>query len=302
MKSFIKINQKAHWFIVILSILGSSYLVFDIYKTLNRTSKPTFIVKGPSSPQKNEEKFEKSKPFSYYEVISKRNLFRYTREKGKKPLPKKENAPPPSPPVSELRLLLKGTVIGSPQNTYALIEDLDKKKDGLYRLQDKIKDAMIVKIQRERIFLSRAGKEEVLLIFQEKKKALKRRGKTTSPKRSRRRRSSPTSKANSSMKVLKKEDVMRGTSNIQRLMTQLRIKPHFSSGQPDGFLISHIQKGSLVERAGLENGDIIKGINGLKIDSPSQLLKAYRNLNDASLIEIEIEREGQKRNISIKVE
>jgi len=115
-----------------------------------------------------------------------------------------------------------------------------------------------------------------------------RKRKTVSPAKARKR-------AGRTTKVLKKEEVIRGTSSIQRLMTQLRIKPHFSSGKPDGFLISHIQKGSLVENAGLQNGDIIKGINDIKIDSPSKLLEAYRDLDDASLIEIEIERGGAEK-------
>jgi general secretion pathway protein C len=301
MKLFFQITQNAHWFIAFLSILGSSYVGFDIYKTLNRPSKQTIIENGTSSSNGGEKKVEKSKPFSHYAVISRRNLFSYPKDNDKeKPVRNEAKAPVPQ---SELRLALKGTIIGSPENTFAIIEELDKKKERLYHLHDKVKDAEIVKIQRERIIISRAGKEEMLLIFQEKKsKAFSQRGKSRPPAKSRRRRLSRSSEGDRNTKVLKREDVVRGTSSIQRLMTQLRIKPHFSSGNPDGFMISHIQKGSLVERAGLQNGDVIKGINDIKIDSPSELLKAYRNLNDASLIEIEIEREGQKRNISIKVE
>ncbi len=293
MKPFIQITQNAHWFVVILSILGSSYFVFDIYRTLNKTGKPTFIIKGPSFHEEKEKKVERLKPLSHFAVIGKRNLFRSPQKEGKTPLQTEKDV---LPPQTELRLMLKGTVIGPPEHTFAVIEDLDKKEEKLYHLHDKIKDAKIVRIQRERIFLSRAGREEMLLIFQEKKKASPtRKRKTVSPARVRKR-------AGRTTKVLKKEEVIRGTSSIQRLMTQLRIKPHFSSGKPDGFLISHIQKGSLVENAGLQNGDIIKGINDIKIDSPSKLLEAYRDLEDASLIEIEIERGGQKRNISIKVE
>ena len=69
-------------------------------------------------------------------------------------------------------------------------------------------------------------------------------------------------------------------------MNQARVVPYFKNGKSAGYKIKAIDKGSLYEKLGLINNDIIKEINGEEIDSPEkafQLLKLLRNEREISL-------------------
>lgn len=74
---------------------------------------------------------------------------------------------------------------------------------------------------------------------------------------------------------------------------QARIVPAFREGVPLGFKLFAIRSGSLYERAGLRNGDIVRSLNGMDLSSPEKALEAYRTQRNASRIEAEIEREGK---------
>jgi general secretion pathway protein C len=73
-------------------------------------------------------------------------------------------------------------------------------------------------------------------------------------------------------------------------MTQARFRPHFVMGRPGGFSVSEIQPGSLMEKIGLQNNDVIKKVNGQLITNPEEVFKAYSQLQRDSNIEVEVER------------
>jgi general secretion pathway protein C len=90
--------------------------------------------------------------------------------------------------------------------------------------------------------------------------------------------------------LVNREDVTAAVGNINQFMTQARIKPHFVTGRPSGFSVSEIQPGSLMEKLGLQNDDVIKKVNGEAITKPEEVFQAYSQLQRDSNIEVEIER------------
>jgi general secretion pathway protein C len=84
-------------------------------------------------------------------------------------------------------------------------------------------------------------------------------------------------------------------------MTQARIKPNFVGGRPSGFSVSEIQGGSLMEKLGLQNNDVVRKVNGQTIDKPEDIFQAYSQLQRDSNIELEIERGGRREVLRYEI-
>jgi type II secretory pathway component PulC len=93
--------------------------------------------------------------------------------------------------------------------------------------------------------------------------------------------------------LINREDATASIGDVNKFMTQARMKPHFEMGRPSGYSISEIVPGSLIEKIGLRNNDIIKKVNGQMINKPEEVYQAYSQLLKDANIEVEIERGGR---------
>jgi len=89
--------------------------------------------------------------------------------------------------------------------------------------------------------------------------------------------------------------------NINQLMSQVKVRPHFRDGKPDGLLLSHVQQNSIFNEMGLKNGDIVKGVNGKEIQSVDDALKFYDSLKSSTSVEIQIERQNDMMTIGYQI-
>lgn len=80
-----------------------------------------------------------------------------------------------------------------------------------------------------------------------------------------------------------------------------RVVPAVKNGQPDGFKLYAIRAGSLYARIGLENGDQLRTINGLAMDSADKALDLYTKVRDAAKLEIQLLRRGKPMTITIDI-
>jgi general secretion pathway protein C len=81
--------------------------------------------------------------------------------------------------------------------------------------------------------------------------------------------------------------------SLEEIARQARIVPSFRDGRALGFRLFAIQPGSIYVEAGLQNGDIIKTVNGFDLTVPEKALEVYSTLKAACRYDIEIERGGQ---------
>jgi general secretion pathway protein C len=81
-------------------------------------------------------------------------------------------------------------------------------------------------------------------------------------------------------------------NNLNNLAMQARIVPAFKDGQAQGFKLFSIRPDSLYSKIGVQNGDVIRRINGFEMNSPEKALEVYAKLKESSRIEIELERNG----------
>ncbi len=228
----------------------------------------------------------KSEPYEQYSTVTERNIFN-PAEKGL-PLPplsgkdsgiKGEKGK--DSPTGRIRLI--GTVTG-PDRSYAIIQEEGKQK--IYPLHSEVDGGKIVQISRDRILLDRQGKEEVLSTWEKK-------GAPPPPTRPSKPEGEVVQKLSANRFLVNREDVTASVGNVNQFMTQARFKPYFVMGQPGGFSVSEIQPGTLMEKLGLRNQDVVKKINGRVINKPEDVFQAYSQLLRDSNIEVEIERNAR---------
>jgi len=90
--------------------------------------------------------------------------------------------------------------------------------------------------------------------------------------------------------------------NFSTLLSQARVTPHFTNKKADGFIISEIVKGSLYEEIGLKNGDVIQKVNGESVTSAEQAMRMYRELQNSTFIDVEINRGGSLQQVSYSIQ
>lgn len=86
------------------------------------------------------------------------------------------------------------------------------------------------------------------------------------------------------------------------LMRTMRVVPAFTDGKPRGFKLFGIRLGSMPEKLGFRNGDVVRSANGHTLDSPERALEAYSALRAAKAIEVELERNGAPLALTIHLE
>jgi general secretion pathway protein C len=201
---------------------------------------------------------------------------------------------------TQLNLKLWGTILREKERSYAVIEDTKRRKQGLFRVGDAIENASIKMILRKKVVLTVGGKDEILLMDVDK-------GKTQSASQSAPGRDMPEPyeeimPSDEESVSLDRDNINEALKNINQLMSQVKVRPHFQDGKPSGLLLSHIQPNSIFSEMGLQNGDIIKGVNGNMIESVDDALKFYENLRASSSVALQIQRQGEEMNLSYQIE
>jgi general secretion pathway protein C len=86
-------------------------------------------------------------------------------------------------------------------------------------------------------------------------------------------------------------------ANLAALGQQTRVVPNYRGGKYDGFRMIGMASSSLFRDIGFENGDIIKVINGNRIDSPNKALALYEALKNKSRLTVQVERGGMLKTM-----
>ena len=251
-------------------------------------------------------KKQKEKEPSFYAVIHKRDLFHSAKEKVAKKkatnIPKKVVIKEEALEKTPLHVRLRGTVYRESGNSIAIIEDTKTRKQDLYHVGDFILgEAKLIAISRNKVYLERNGKQEVLEVYEGPEVRTGARAEGRRPQRG----SIPTGagikRLSANRYRIPQEDLRNAFENMNHLLTQVRMVPNFNNGEPDGFKLLSVKSGSLIHRSGLRDGDIIKRVNGIEIDSPEKAFEVYEQIKNEPTITVEIERRGGKKTFTYEV-
>jgi general secretion pathway protein C len=195
-----------------------------------------------------------------------------------------------------LKVALLGTVSGSSRNTYAVIEETNKRKQGLFKVGDSIQGAVIKSIQRGVVVLRVGDRDEKLTMEEAAARSTQTQKGRAASTPSRGRREAPGGTGRTI--TVRRSDVEASLQDINELLTQARVRPHFKDGNPDGLSISRIKRGSFFSKLGLRDGDVVQAIDNQDIRSPDDILSLYKKLKSGSGMGIQIDRKGQQQTIN----
>jgi len=228
------------------------------------------------------------------------------------PLPKEPEVKEPevakvdmdSAPVhTSLRVKLLGTLVaGLPEWSICSIQDVVTLKTQTYMVGDTIQTAEILEIERNRVIIRNNNRREFI-------DATSGDGTQAPPPPVAAAPIAAAPAANSGappsvalgqgIKAISENEyevpraeIDKTLSNLNDVAMQARIVPAFKDGVAQGFKLFSIRPDSIYTKIGVQNGDVLKRINGYDLNSPEKALEIYSKLKEASRIDIEIERNG----------
>ncbi|MBL7205658.1 MAG: PDZ domain-containing protein [Desulfobacteraceae bacterium] len=228
-------------------------------------------------------------PLNSFDVIVDRNIFGSSEEASRdvetQDMEAKEiEALEPT----SLKISLLGTVTGSEENACAVIEETGRKTQGLYRVGDAVQNAVVKKILWGKVVLRVGDKDEILSMEAPESVKGGRPDHSIKPVQS------------GDTITVARSDIQDSFKNINKLLTQARIRPHLKDGKPDGFVLSYIKANSFFTKLGLKRGDIIKSINGKQINTPEDAFSFYQALESGAPLSMEISRGGKPKTINYR--
>ncbi len=279
-------------FVNLVCITVSTFVVVDsLYGTISArlTQKP---LSAKQNIHRTGDTGTTRLPVSAYKAVLDRNLF----ETRSTTAPKAGKVDVESLEETKLKLKLWGTVSGSKDGDYAVIEDVKAREQNLYRTGDAIQTATVKEIFREKVVLTVNGKDEILQMQEMKSgKFLSRSGGLPGSKKVKK------GTVRAQRISLRRSYIERSMTDVASLMTQVQIQPHMENGVPAGLALSSIKPNSIFRRMGLRNGDIITGVDGSEISSVDDALKLVDNLKSSSNLSVQLKRRGREKNIEYSI-
>jgi general secretion pathway protein C len=182
---------------------------------------------------------------------------------------------------------LKGTVAGASSFGFIVVEERGSRKQKLYRLGDNIGSNKLVRITRNTATL-KSGEREITLRIKETID-----GSLVS------RHGLPQRDEGSSRNIrLSQQAVAEKLSDLKTIMQNAVIRPFLNEGVQEGYIVSNIAPGSIYEKMGLRNGDIILDVNNEPIEGAGNLMELMNSLQTGSGIELNIRRNNNIETIN----
>ncbi len=196
--------------------------------------------------------------------------------------------------ATKLPLKLLGTA-ASPdaKRSWAAVEDLESRKHLVVRIDDRLRErARVVRIERRRIVLENGTRREELALEEGQGPA--------GPQR-------PASaggiqRTGQNSYSVPETEIGEAARNPATLFSQARILPKYESGAMVGVQLNAIKPGSLFEQIGIQSGDTITQLNGVKINSPEQSAALLREFTEAKQFSVVVQgADGRERTLSYEL-
>lgn len=205
---------------------------------------------------------------------------------------------------TDLKVTLVATVVAEPEQFSSCLISAEEKQRGCtvcgYGIgDDLLGEAKILRIEQKKVFIRRTD-GAIEYLDMEGESSLK-------PKTA----AATDASAESAEGVTKTGDnsyqvdaslVADALSNIDQLANQVRAIPHRGpDGEIDGFRLSAIRRGSLLNKLGIKNGDIIHSVNGSALNSASAAMGAYQQFGSEKNFTFEVTRRNQKQSLNYEI-
>ena len=182
-----------------------------------------------------------------------------------------------------LGLKLVGTAVtDDPSQNFAIIEHQSTGNQGAYREGDRLGEVLIKKILSGSVVIGTKMGEQILAM-----------GSGTSAGR-------PPSSGE--VAHLDRKEVDSTLADQMQFMREIGVRPRFEGGRPAGFVIYSIEPESIFGRMGLEDGDVIVGVNGRSFATTQPTMEFYGALKKGGTVSLEIKREDSKMELHFEIQ
>ena len=306
--------RQIHILFNLLALFVITYIVVDTFYRVIGIELHQIGGRQVVALKEAEVRGEKSLTAPEFTKIVERNIFGATE---KVEAPVEEVGPIEVLEETSLQLSLLGTIAGDTDSGRAIILDQRKRSQDIYRVGDSVQEAEIRQIFRGKVILRHGEKDEVLLMVEGDEKDKSAKPKIAAKADRRRRpgrqagrptRSSPHEEVSETGAIEEEtisisQDVLQNSMNdINELMTQVRVRPYFRRGKPEGLIVSQIRSDSVFANLGLMNGDIISSVNGKEMSSPEEAFGFYNSLKSGGEVSIQITRRGRKKMLNYDIQ
>jgi general secretion pathway protein C len=170
---------------------------------------------------------------------------------------------------------------------------------NLYRVGDRVQDALIKMILREGVVLDVGGKDEILQI---EEMAAASGGVRTPTVAAPAESLAPGSEPVARDVSLDRQTIEEPMGNVAELMKQVRIRPFFEGGKPAGLSLAGVAPSSIFEQMGISNSDVLQAVDGQPIQTVDDIVNLYQSLSNAHNLAIQVRRGGRVEDIQYKIE
>ncbi len=190
--------------------------------------------------------------------------------------------------LTELKLL--GTVTGSPGIARAMILKKGEKQAEIFKLWKDVYGYTLAGIDSSSVYLKKDQITYTLNMYEKKNitpnsNVPLNTGRADNVKRT-------ISRAEFQQKML---------NNIDNAMQGVKAGPYRVNGQIEGFHLIRIRPYNVLYDYGLRSGDVIKRINGKKIDSTEKLYNMWQGFKNESKLTFDIERSGNIVTLDVNI-
>ena len=276
-----KENSKAYVFALVALLTLSAYLLADTVDAMIGRSLDASAKVSISGSQERAG-IEPRKELSDYSSILERGVF----GDGKGP------SSGPAAAETYTAYTLIGTIEGE-SFAGAVLADATNQQ-AFYRRGEKLPDgARIVKVTRDRVSLKRPDGETVEIQIVDDTKIVNV-AKAVPP-------ANGVRKVGEGRFMVDQREIASSAENLSQVLTQARALPYMEAGKTVGFRISEIVPGSIYEKIGLVNGDVVQRVNSQDVDDPGKFFQLYQGLKDEKRISIDLLRNGQRQSLNYDV-
>lgn len=251
---------------------------------------------------------------SQVKAILDRNIFNSTGEQATEPGSSDENK------INKTTLPIKlvGLIYGGdPYSGLATIlnsEKKDKEAVNSFLVGDSITpEAVIREIQRDRILIWHQGRMEYAALEEQfVRRTSRRRAKTSAPALG----GTPGLATDAPPDTYKEEGFERNGTDVDmssdyknrllgadfaQVLQDAKASPNYVGSTLKGWRLDRIRKGSIYDKFGIVNGDVVEEINGAALGDAGAAIKQLQGLRNENEIEMRVNRNGKVMNVRLRV-
>lgn len=102
--------------------------------------------------------------------------------------------------------------------------------------------------------------------------------------------------------LVDRREIEQVIANLNQVITQARAVPVLADGKSSGFKLFSIRPGSIFEKVGLEDGDIVQKVNDTELTDPSKAVGLLEEIQSMAQIRVNFVRSGKPRSYTYTIQ